>query len=408
MQFAQQVLLAVAHVQNDQLFQTFEFVQVPENYTYRFIKKTPEQLADEAAEQKIREDEERRAEEAANSPLNSLLSFFGLSSASTSSDGADGGASALVEEEEDDESSDDEEEMRHLHPLDPKKRGKKGLGDIDRRPLQLPVPVLAAFKHLTAVSAPRDMIYDVPENYGDSTSVYASFEHARPALKKQNQDFIYQSMVHKIKASGGPSRVRFEAAAFNLKEYTENKGKPQYKSDDYDFDDSSTDASGSQADPRDRSNGLPSMLLSASSTTLQKIVTKSQRSVTVMAKPAFVIKSRRTKDDKAKVFINVLHHPTFDDLVLSGVISIEPYEEPLTGLGDSFVTRDKSGGKAAVYNVLIASSYVKTSFRKYEKRITDPQFVKMVRTIHTVCIFLAVLFLFTTRTSAYGCFISKC
>lgn len=51
-----------------------------------------------------------------------------------------------------------------------------------------------------------------------------------------------------------------------------------------------------------------------------------------------------------------------------------------TGLGDSFVTRDKDGAKAAVYNVLIASSYVKiyASFRKYEKRVTDPQFIKMV------------------------------
>lgn len=44
------------------------------------------------------------------------------------------------------------------------------------------------------------------------------------------------------------------------------------------------------------------------------------------------------------------------------------------------MTRDKDGAKAAVYNVLIASSYVKiyASFRKYEKRVTDPQFIKMV------------------------------
>lgn len=361
---------------------------MPENYTHRLAVKTHEQLEREARELKIQQEEERLAAEAASSPLNSMLSFFGLSSAGTTLaiDDAEGGDPAGQSKggNGDDSGSDSGlENDEDLHPLDPRKRLKNN-DEMDKRPLQMAVPVLAAFKHLTAVASRRAMVQEIPADYDDSTAVFASYDQARPMLKEHNQDFVYQSMVHKIRESGGPSRVRFEAAAFNLKEYNENKNKPKYKSEapaPEDFDDSNSAVSGSQQGDTAQHEGgeLRSTLISASSTTLQKIVPKYQRSVTVIAKPAFVIKSRRTKDGKEKVFINVLHHPTFDELVLSGVISVEPYEEPLTGLGDSFVTRDKDGAKAAVYNVLIASSYVKTSFRKYEKRITEPQFVKMVR-----------------------------
>jgi hypothetical protein len=47
-------------------------------------------------------------------------------------------------------------------------------------------------------------------------------------------------------------------------------------------------------------------------------------------------------------------------------------------VGDSFVCKDRDGVKSIVYNVLIASSYIKTNYRKYEQKITDALCIKQV------------------------------
>lgn len=333
LQLTQQVLLAVTHVNNDLLFQSFEYVQIPENYARRFMVKTAEQLERDAAELKAKEERERLAAEEASNPLNSVLSFFGYGpSSSASADDANISESTPGGAEKDPFGSDDDEEM---HELDPLKRSFKD--EVDNRAPQVGVPVLAAFKHLTAVASNRAVAHEMPVDYGDSQAVYASYDQARPVLQKSNHDFVYQSMVHKIKAAGGPSRLPFKAAAFSLQEYNAHKGKPLYKSDaqsDKDFEDSDSVATGSEAghhdggDGADQNSGKQGAI---NAVTLQKLMPKDQRSVTVIAKPAFVIKSRRLREGKEKVFINVLHHPTFDELVLSGIITVDPHEEPLTG-----------------------------------------------------------------------------
>jgi hypothetical protein len=243
-----------------------------------------------------------------------------------------------------------------------------------------------AFMHLTAVSSHRNVVNEIPEGYDPSFEAeHSSFDAARPRLQQLRKEHVYQSMVHRLKQSGVPhtKQVRFEAAAFDLREHQERRAKSGTFSKytvayhDDGLSDDGTVATGRGQD-QDGAEDRESGLITASQSMFRN-VQKQQRSVTLIAKPAFVIKSRRQRDSKEKVFINVLHHTAIDDLILSGVITVEPFEQPLTGVGESFTCRDRSGAKCVVYNVLVASSYVKDTFRKYEKRITDPASVAQVR-----------------------------
>jgi hypothetical protein len=234
-------------------------------------------------------------------------------------------------------------------------------------------------------------------------------------------------------------QVRFKAAEFSIQEYYEEKGVYYSRTRSERSESTSTGGStlaGLAIPSSDRDNvppvspaaaGMRTISRVASTPcdmigqeTLKRIVNKFARSVTCIGIPGFVIKSRRvltppaaaaagkTKNNSSsssllltrglssgvggsksvsssaippisqKVFINVLHHKVVDDLVYSGLVQVAPHEEPLTCVGDSFIALDKDGSKVVVYNVLVASSYIKQSFRRYEKKITTRPFVVSV------------------------------
>jgi hypothetical protein len=375
------VLLAVPHVTNDQAFPAFDYPIMPENYQRRFLVKTPEQLEAEAREAKIKENA-RLAAEAVT--FTSMLSYFGLFTAPDLVD--EPGAKAA------DAAADETEETAEIPGANIKiPKDEK----IDLRPLQMAVPAPVAFKHLTCVSSHRHVVLEMPEGFDDCLEAeYTSYDSAKPHLAELHKEYEYQSMVHKVKASGSTRQVRFEAAAFDLKEHDRKRGRSGTLSGyalPYE-DDLSSEAGGTQVTHQtassldDKEYGLI-----AAGLTLQKIVPKFQRSLTVIARPAFVIKSRRRKDNREKVFINVLHHVVVDELIESGLIVLEPHEVPLTGVGDSFVCKDRDGVKSIVYNVLIASSYIKTNYRKHEQKITDAPCIKQVRSHSAVCVYFTVL-----------------
>jgi hypothetical protein len=372
-QFTQQVLLAVPHVNNDMAYPAFDYPIIPENYQRRYLAKTPEQLEQEARDAKLRE-EQRRAAEALT--LANVLNYLGF-----------GSGSADLTEDSGSGKKTKTEKVRGIYDGE-SDSSEGGISDedgqpTDRRPLQMAVPMPVAFMHLTAVSSHRSVVNEIPEGFDPSFEAeHPSFDAARPRLQQRRKEHVYQSMVHRLKQSGVPhtKQVRFEAAAFDLREHQERRAKSGTFSkytvayhDDGLSDDNSVATGRGQHDEGDRESGL----ITASQSMFRN-VQKQQRSVTLIAKPAFVIKSRRQRDSKEKVFINVLHHTAIDDLILSGVITVEPFEQPLTGVGESFTCRDRSGAKCIVYNVLVASSYVKDTFRKYEKRITDPASVAQV------------------------------
>jgi hypothetical protein len=375
-QFTQQVLLAVPHVNNDMAYPAFDYPIIPENYQRRYLAKTPEQLEQEARDAKLRE-EQRRAAEALT--LANMLNYLGFGS----------GSADAMEESGSGKKKKRKEKVRGIY--DGESESSEGEGSdedgqpTDRRPLQIAVPMPVAFMHLTAVSSHRSVVNEIPEGYDPSFEAeHPSFDAARPRLQQLRKEHLYQSMVHKLKQSGVPhtKQVRFEAAAFDLREHQERRAKSGTFSKytvayhDDGLSDDGTVATGRGQD-QDGAEDRESGLITASQSMFRN-VQKQQRSVTLIAKPAFVIKSRRQRDSKEKVFINVLHHTAIDDLILSGVITVEPFEQPLTGVGESFTCRDRSGAKCIVYNVLVASSYVKDTFRKYEKRITDPASVAQV------------------------------
>ena len=359
------MLISVSHVQNDQQYPAFDYIRVPENYQRRILQKTPEQLEAEARAAKLRE--ERLAAENSLS-FTTFLSYLGLSTTST--------------EEEDglrDDISESSEEAEMVMTAG-------GLEKLDKRPLQMCVPTLAAFLHLTAVASHRSLVNEVPPNYQDCPeAVYPSFNSAKTKLESMKKLYEYQSMVHKIKAAGAVRQVRFAAADFSLPD--SDKAGGGYSDYQSDYGDDATTAGSTHRASLSRKSSMYSDFndndysLLSSGQTLQRFVDKLQRAVTVVAKPGFVIKTRRLKDRQEKVFINVLHHKAIDELLLSGLVYVEPHEEPLTGVGESSVTRDRGGGKCIVYNVLIASSYVKHDFRRFERKITDAPYIVSVSTV---------------------------
>jgi hypothetical protein len=366
------VLLAVPHVTNDQAFPAFDYPIMPENYQRRFLVKTPEQLEAEAREAKIKENA-RKAAEAVT--FTSMLSYFGLMSApdtveDTAAGTGDAATGAAAEEVE------ETAELPGANVRIPKDE------KIDLRPLQMAIPAPVAFKHLTCVSSYRHVVHEMPEGFDDCPEAeHTSYDSAKPRLTELHKEYEYQSMVHKIKAAGNTRQVRFEAAAFDLKAHDQRRSRStNYSQYALPYEDDLSSEAGTQVTQQtassldDKEYGLI-----AAGLTLQKIVPKYQRSLTVIARPAFVIKSRRSKDNREKVFINVLHHMVVDDLIESGLVLLEPHEVPLTGVGDSFVCKDRDGVKSIVYNVLIASSYIKTNYRKYEQKITDALCIKQVR-----------------------------
>lgn len=366
-QFTQQVLLAVPHVTNELGYPAYDYPIVAGNYQRRFLAKTPEQLEQETRAAKIREAKRKEAETIS---FTTVLGLLGIN---------------LWAEDHDEPVH----RQRSLSLSDSESDGGERSPDgqpIDRRPLQMAIPTPVAFKHLTCVASTRSVVDEMPEDFDPSFDAeHPSFEHAKPHLQQLRKDHLYQSMVHRIKASGmtQTKQVRFEAAAFDLREHQQRRAKSgtysKYTSA-YHLDGLSDDEStvagrrasvSSDLEPRESGMVAPSASVFRS-------VQKQSRAVTLIAKPAFVIKSRRTRDDQAKVFINVLHHSAIDEMILSGVVRLEPHEEPLTAVGEGHTCRDRSGAKCVVYNALVASSYIKNSFRKYEKRITDADAVAQV------------------------------
>jgi len=259
---------------------------------------------------------------------------------------------------------------------------------LDFAPLSMFIPVPVAFKHLTCVYSYKTIPNDMPKHYNDSNAVYSTYESARATLQLSNNDVKYQSMVHRLK---NKPRVTFAAATFSLLEHNKRSSSKYVSSDvssDYDeYSDNGRERSGSTnttytTNTTNTINTTSTFRTSKSNTTSTTNATpyttipKVNKSVTVIGKPAFVIKTHRT--DNTKIFINVLHHVCFDTLIINDVIQVAPHEEPLTGIGNSYTSDDKHNNSVVVYNVLIASSYIKKAFRRFEKRVTDPGFIKTV------------------------------
>jgi hypothetical protein len=123
------------------------------------------------------------------------------------------------------------------------------------------------------------------------------------------------------------------------------------------------------------------------------------KSLTIIANPGFVVKTKRLdahpKTDNhsvekvhdgdetsaVKVFINVLHHESVDDLLANQTVVLKQSEKPLVIFGSASQVSDKEGESCVLYTVAVGSEYFTpeaVSGEKGQTRITDPIYVKKV------------------------------
>jgi hypothetical protein len=124
------------------------------------------------------------------------------------------------------------------------------------------------------------------------------------------------------------------------------------------------------------------------------------KSLTMIANAGFVVKTKRLEahaipgsllphsdrsrgEDEGwtKVFINVLHHRSVDELLASQTVLLRQSEKPLVIFGPASHVTDKEGEGCALYSVAVGSEYftlAALSGEKGEARITDAVCVKKV------------------------------
>eukprot|EP01034_Spumella_vulgaris_P030954 gene30954-38254_t len=107
------------------------------------------------------------------------------------------------------------------------------------------------------------------------------------------------------------------------------------------------------------------------------------KSLTMIPNAGFVIKTKRAEDGEdslsIKVFINVLHHTSVDELLASQTVTLKQSEKPLIIFAEGMShTRDKDGQNSVLYNVAVGSEYFALPLSAGVMRITDLVYIKKI------------------------------
>lgn len=139
----------------------------------------------------------------------------------------------------------------------------------------------------------------------------------------------------------------------------------------------------------------------------------SRKAITVIPNPGFVIKTKRpmkvTQKEshgwfssvqsshntasgegsvgsgslgvhEEKVFINVLHHASIDQIMLSEVMQVDLDDRPFVLVGEMGSVNDKTGQKSVLFNVVVPTEHFKNKYRSHELKISEPRCVKKIIT----------------------------
>lgn len=86
--------------------------------------------------------------------------------------------------------------------------------------------------------------------------------------------------------------------------------------------------------------------------------------------PGFVIKTRKVSDVLKKVFVNVYHHESIDDLSKNAGCNVGP-SDLITWVGSISDVSDKEGVVSLLYHVVVSSKFFLESFLHSSVKITD-------------------------------------